>query len=267
MPGAGGSQRLLRAIGRYQAMRLVLLGDAIGAAEAHRLGMISELVDDHEVLPRALAIADTIAALPPLAVGLLLDTMKLGEDASLSASLALEKRTFQLLFATADQKEGMNAFLGAPPSYQLETDDLVVGEVWQGRPITVTKQAIVAFAREFNPQPFHTDADAAKASPFGSLVASGWHLLALVMRCFVEARPYGGTPVIGRGVDDLRGRAPARPGDTLTMRREIVEVTRSHPDRGCVRSRVELANQASVELMRFDVLTRMPTRPHAGRRA
>ena len=111
MPGAGGSQKLLRAVGRDQAMRLVLLGEPIDATEAHRIGLVSELLPDDEVFGRAVAIGEMIAALPPLAVTALLETMKIGEDAPLSTALVLGKRAFQLLFATADQKEGMAAFL------------------------------------------------------------------------------------------------------------------------------------------------------------
>lgn len=111
MPGAGGSQRLLRAIGRYQTMRLVLLGIPIAAEEALRAGMVSEVVEDNEVFNRALDMARQIADMPPLSVAAIRDVMMHGENAGLTASLALERRAFQMLFDSEDQKEGMSAFL------------------------------------------------------------------------------------------------------------------------------------------------------------
>jgi enoyl-CoA hydratase/carnithine racemase len=75
------------------------------------MGLVSEVVADGEVLERALAIAKTIAALPPLAIMQIKEAVLAGEDSSLEAGLALERKAFQLLFATADQKEGMRAFL------------------------------------------------------------------------------------------------------------------------------------------------------------
>jgi acyl dehydratase len=141
-------------------------------------------------------------------------------------------------------------------------EDVVVGEVWEGAPIEVSEAAIVAFAQAYDPQPIHIDPQAAKAGMFGSLIASGWHLTALVMRQFVDAKPFGSTPLLGMGVDALRWLAPVRPGDMLTVRREVLEVTRSasKPDRGTVRSLCETRNQNGVVVMRFETLTRMPAR-------
>lgn len=111
MPGAGGTQRLLRAIGRYRAMLLLLTGEMVEAREAQAMGLVSRVVPDAEVLDQALALAETIASMPPLAVAQIKEVVRLGADAPLATALALERKAFQLLFASRDQKEGMRAFL------------------------------------------------------------------------------------------------------------------------------------------------------------
>jgi enoyl-CoA hydratase len=111
MPGAGGTQRLTRAVGKYHAMRLTLTGEMIGADEAFAMGLVSKVVDDHAVLDEAIAMARHIAGLPPIAVAQIKEAVIHGEDASLAAGLMLERKALQLLFATADKKEGMQAFL------------------------------------------------------------------------------------------------------------------------------------------------------------
>ena len=110
MPGAGGTQRLTRAVGKFQAMRLCLTGRPIGAAEALAMGLVSQVVPDAEVLDTALTTARDLARLPPLALMQIKETILAGEDASLDAALTLERKAFQLLFASADKREGMQAF-------------------------------------------------------------------------------------------------------------------------------------------------------------
>jgi len=111
MPGAGGTQRLLRTIGKYQALRMMLTGEAVTATQAFACGMVSELCPDGEALNRALALAATIAAMPPLAVRAIREVVQQGQDAPLESALLLERKAFQLLFDTQDQQEGMRAFL------------------------------------------------------------------------------------------------------------------------------------------------------------
>ena len=111
IPGAGGTQRLTRAVGKYQAMRLVLTGEIIGAEEALRMGLVSRVVADGEVYDTALKTAQRIARLPPLAVQQAKEAVLLGADASLPAALSLERKSLQLMFATSDKAEGMRAFL------------------------------------------------------------------------------------------------------------------------------------------------------------
>ncbi|MBI5119383.1 MAG: enoyl-CoA hydratase/isomerase family protein [Rhodospirillales bacterium] len=111
MPGAGGTQRLVRAVGKFKAMKILLTGKPVLAAEAEAMGLVSELADDDQVLPTALKLADDIARLPPLAVREIKEAVLAGMDATLETALALERKSFQLLFSSQDQKEGMKAFL------------------------------------------------------------------------------------------------------------------------------------------------------------
>jgi len=115
MPGAGGTQWLVRAIGKYRAMKLVLTGEPLSASEAFAAGLLSEVVPDGTALDRALALARTIAGMPPLAVRAIKEVMQLGADAPLDTALALERKAFVALFDTQDQKEGMRAFLEKRP--------------------------------------------------------------------------------------------------------------------------------------------------------
>jgi enoyl-CoA hydratase/carnithine racemase len=111
MPGAGGTQRLVRAIGKYQALRFLLTGDTFTAQMAFDMGMISEVTPNGFALERALAEARIIASMPPLAVRAIKEVVHLGADTSLDTALMLERKAFQVLFDSEDQKEGMNAFL------------------------------------------------------------------------------------------------------------------------------------------------------------
>ena len=119
IPGAGGTQRLLRTIGRYQAMRLLLTGDALTSTEAHAAGLVSELTPEGKALVRATEMAVCIAAMPPLAVAAIKEVVRVGADVPLDTALLLERKAFQILFDSQDQKEGMSAFLEKrPPAYR-----------------------------------------------------------------------------------------------------------------------------------------------------
>jgi len=111
MPGAGGVQRFLRATGKYGAMRWLLTGDRMSGAEALRQGLVSEVVADEDVLPHSLALAAKLAKLPPLAVRSIKESILLGADAPLNVALSLERKAFQLLFASEDKVEGTSAFV------------------------------------------------------------------------------------------------------------------------------------------------------------
>jgi enoyl-CoA hydratase/carnithine racemase len=111
IPGGGGTQRLIRAVGKYKAMKICLTGDVFNAREAFEMGLVSELAPDAEVEKRAVAMAQQIAGLPPLAVQQIKEVVLAGQDASLDAALRLETKASQVLFSSQDQKEGMNAFI------------------------------------------------------------------------------------------------------------------------------------------------------------
>ena len=111
MPGIGGTQRLVRAVGKFHAMRILLTGRPIAAREALAMGLVSQVLPDEQVLPEALKMAAHIAAMPPLAAQQIKEVVLAGMDASLDAALMLERKANQLLFATRDQKEGMQAFI------------------------------------------------------------------------------------------------------------------------------------------------------------
>lgn len=111
MPGAGGTQRLLRAVGKFHAMRLCLTGEIITASDAERMGLVSEVVDDDDVESRAVEMAADLAQLPVLALEHIKEVITLGADAPLEAALGLERKALQVLFASRDKEEGMAAFV------------------------------------------------------------------------------------------------------------------------------------------------------------
>ena len=111
MPGNGGTQRLPRLVGKHKAMLLALTGRMISGREAEAWGIASQCVADAEVLPAALAIAAEIAALPPIGARLIKEAILAGADQPLDTALGFERRSFQLLFATEDRREGIAAFL------------------------------------------------------------------------------------------------------------------------------------------------------------
>jgi len=111
MPGAGGTQRLTRAIGRARAMDLVLTGRTIGARDAEAMGLVSRVVPAEETLSSALDLARTIATKPPVAVLAAKEAVRLADELPLAAGLRHERRAFFALFASDDQEEGMSAFV------------------------------------------------------------------------------------------------------------------------------------------------------------
>ena len=130
------------------------------------------------------------------------------------------------------------------PAEALFLEDLAVGQRFSSGSHTLDEAQIKAFAAQFDPQPFHLDGQAAKATLFGGLAASGWHTAAITMKLLVESGlPLSGG-IIGSG-GEISWPKPTRPGDTLHVVSEIDEVTpsRSRPDRGMIRVRSETRNQ------------------------
>jgi enoyl-CoA hydratase/carnithine racemase len=111
MPGGGATQRLTRAVGKFQAMRLLLTGAPVTATQALQMGLASEVVADAEVEPRALALAAQLAALPTLSVRLIKEAVLASMNTGLDQGLALERKSFALLFATPEKTEGLRARL------------------------------------------------------------------------------------------------------------------------------------------------------------
>ena len=125
-------------------------------------------------------------------------------------------------------------------------EDFAVGQTFAGSGrIRVEEERIKTFAAEFDPQPFHLDGDAARASVFGGLAASGWHTAAITMRLLVDSdfKPAGG--IVGAGFDEFKWPRPVRPGDELRVESEILEVrpSRSRPDQGLIKVRTTTLNQ------------------------
>jgi enoyl-CoA hydratase len=119
IPGAGGTQRLARAIGKARAMELILTGRRLPAAEAYAMGLVSRLVPAEETVPAALALGAEIAALSPVAVAAATRVIDLAGELSLADGVATERAAFYDLFDTEDQKEGMRAFLEKrPPAWR-----------------------------------------------------------------------------------------------------------------------------------------------------
>lgn len=124
-------------------------------------------------------------------------------------------------------------------------EDYPAGAVYEFGPITVEESEVIAFAKRFDPQPFHMDPEAARQSAFGRLIASGWHTASLMMRLFVDHYLSRVASLGSPGVDELRWLKPVFPGDRLSARVTVLEATpsRSKPDRGIIRSQVEVLNQ------------------------
>jgi acyl dehydratase len=124
-------------------------------------------------------------------------------------------------------------------------EDFAVGQTYGSGRLKIEKDRIKAFAAEFDPQPFHTDEDAARTSFFGGLAASGWHTAAATMRLLVgsDLKPAGG--IVGAGFDEFRWPLPVRPGDELHLDIEVLEVrpSKSRPNQGMIKVKTTTRNQ------------------------
>ncbi len=134
---------------------------------------------------------------------------------------------------------------------RLAFEDLKEGERRTFGPRVLTREEIVAFAREWDPQPFHVDEAAAARSPFGGLIASGWQTAALTMRLVVDGMLADSTSMGSPGLDELKWLKPVRPGDALSVEVTLGEVTpsRSKPDRGSVVVNYRCTNQHGETVM------------------
>ena len=138
--------------------------------------------------------------------------------------------------------------------YQYYWEDFKVGEVHQIGEKLVDKAEIIAFAKQFDPQPFHVDEAAAKASIYGGLIASGWHTVALVMRMMCDSYLLDTASLGSPGIDNLKWLKPVRPGDTIRAQRTTLEVraSASRPEMGLVKTRWEVFNQNGEPVMTME---------------
>ena len=136
----------------------------------------------------------------------------------------------------------------------LHWEDFPPGDTLEIGSHTFAEEEIIAFARQFDPQPFHTDPAAAKNSFFGGLIASGWHICAIAMRLMVDKYVGRSASLGSPGLDNIRWLAPVRVGDTITYRRTITaaRVSESKPEVGLVQSRWEAVNQRGEIVMTME---------------
>ena len=144
-------------------------------------------------------------------------------------------------------------------------EDYVEGDIHHFGKIAVEAEELIAFAKRFDPQAMHTDPEAAKHTPFGGLIASGWHTAGLVMRLYVEHYLTHVASLASPGLNELRWLKPVRPGDTLSVRVTVLKTapSESKPDRGAVTSFVEAINQTDEIVMTFKVVNIIGKRPLA----
>jgi acyl dehydratase len=149
---------------------------------------------------------------------------------------------------------------------KLYWEDFRVGDVLAMGSHTFGEEEIIAFARQYDPQPFHTDPVAAKESFFKGLIASGWHTVAIAMRLTVQSYLTRAASLGSPGVDNVRWLAPVRPGDTISFRRVVLDsrASASKPGVGLVRSRVEALNQDGETVMTFEGWGMFGRRPTGG---
>ena len=145
-------------------------------------------------------------------------------------------------------------------------EDYTLGTTYECGSVSVDQASIIAFAKEFDPQPFHVDPAAAAVGPFGGLIASGWHTAALVMRLLVDDYLSAEASLGGAGADEIRWPYPVRPGDTLRVRATVVESRRSlsKPDRGIIKTLAEAVNQDGRTVMRATAINFLLARPARG---
>jgi acyl dehydratase len=142
-------------------------------------------------------------------------------------------------------------------------EDFTPGMVSEFGDYAITEAEIIAFATQYDPQPFHTDPEAARASNFGGLIASGWNTMGAMMRMLVDHYVPANASMGSPGIDEIRWLHPVRPGDRLRLRVTVQEQTRSRskPDRGVIRSLTEMLNQRGEVVMTMRGMVLMRAKP------
>ena len=141
--------------------------------------------------------------------------------------------------------------------------DFHAGQVIKAGPYVLTEAELLQFARAYDPQWFHTDAQAAAESPFGGLIASGWHTCSIAMRLVVEAALAGSESFASPGLEHVRWPNPVRPGDALRLVADVIEVRRSEkrPTLGILRWRWRLFNQRELMVLDAEVTSLFKLKP------
>ena len=144
--------------------------------------------------------------------------------------------------------------IAAPKTARYFWEDFPVGHQLDFGGMVVTAEDVVAFARQFDPQPFHVDAEAARDSLFGGLCASGWHTCAMAMRMMCDEYLLDSASLGSPGIDNLRWLAPVFPGDTLRVRYEVQQARpmASRPGIGLIRSRWQVYNQHGQDVLEME---------------
>jgi len=147
----------------------------------------------------------------------------------------------------------------------LHFEDFPVGEIATYGSYRLTREAILAFAREYDPQPFHLDEEAAKNTMLGGLAASGWHACCILMRLNCDGFMVGSTSMGAPGIEEVKWLMPLRPGVVLSVRRTTLEarVSKSRPDMGFVRFEFELFNAQGQRVMTLTTTLMMGRRERA----
>lgn len=142
-------------------------------------------------------------------------------------------------------------------------EDFQIGQVREFGAMAVTLDAVTEFAGRFDPQPFHLDEAAGRATPYGGLIASGWHTAAMAMRMMCDAYLLDAASLGSPGIDSLRWTRPVYPGDTLSVRLEVLEARPmgSRPDVGLVRQRWQVLNQQREVVMTMEGWGMLRRRP------
>jgi acyl dehydratase len=142
-------------------------------------------------------------------------------------------------------------------------EDLSAGQRYPLGSVEVTEAGSLAFAREYDPQPMHIDAEAAARGRFKGLISSGWYTAALVMRLIAQSRFLGDTEVLGMAVEEIKWPMPVRPGDTLYAESEIVSMrsSQSNPGFGIVKFQITTRNQHGQVVMLHSPVCWVPRRP------
>ncbi|MET4700573.1 acyl dehydratase [Constrictibacter sp. MBR-5] len=156
---------------------------------------------------------------------------------------------------------GQGAGPTIPPAAWFE--DFVVGGRWSTGGYTFSEGEVIDFAFRFDPQPFHIDAEAAKASMWGGLIVSGFHTLSVAFRLVYQSGPLNPHNIGGKGIDEVRWHRAVRPGDTIRVDVEVLSATASkrQPDRGTVVLRYNVANQHGAVVLTADFLHVVACRP------